>query len=85
MLACLLLSPRKFPGAHLDPRATVQLERFGKFKTPTTSSRIEPVPFRLVAKCLSQPRYSLPPDANLFNVSMEEWRNMTKERKDDFK
>jgi hypothetical protein len=39
----------------------VLLEGLGKLKNPMTSSRIEPAIVQLVAKCLNQPRYRMPP------------------------
>jgi hypothetical protein len=44
----------------VDPRDTVWLEGLGPLKIPMTSLRIEPVTFRLVAKCLNQLRYLVP-------------------------
>jgi hypothetical protein len=37
----------------------MRLEELGELKNPMTSSRIEPVFFRLVAECPSQLRYGL--------------------------
>jgi hypothetical protein len=39
----------------------VRLEGLGLFKNPMTSSGIEPVTFCLVAYCLNQLRYHVPP------------------------
>jgi hypothetical protein len=43
------------------PRATVWLERLGQLKNPMTSSGCEPTTFCLVAQCLNQLCYSVPP------------------------
>jgi hypothetical protein len=45
----------------VDPRAIVRLEGFGKLKNPMNSLGIEPATFRLVAQCLNQLRYRVPP------------------------
>jgi hypothetical protein len=39
----------------------VRLEGFGQSKNPMALSGIEPVTFRLVALCLNQLRYRVPP------------------------
>jgi hypothetical protein len=39
----------------------VGLERLGKLKNPMPSSGIEPATFRLVAQCLNQLCYRVPP------------------------
>jgi hypothetical protein len=44
----------------------VQLEEFGKFKNPATSSGIEQWIFRHVAQCLNQLRYRLPLHSHLW-------------------
>jgi hypothetical protein len=41
--------------------AIVLLEGLGQLKNPVTSSGIELVTFRLIAWCLNQLRYSVPP------------------------
>jgi hypothetical protein len=45
----------------VDSRATVRLERLGKLKNPVTSSGIERATIQLVAQCLNQLRYRVPP------------------------
>jgi hypothetical protein len=46
----------------VDPRAIVRLEGLGKLKKKkSTSSRLEPATFRLVAYCLNQLRYRVSP------------------------
>jgi hypothetical protein len=52
------------------------LEGLGQLKNPVTSSGIKPATFQLVARCLNQLRYRLPPFylcASLFDdpVSMQ--------------
>jgi hypothetical protein len=42
-------------------RATVRLEGLGRLKNPMTSSGLEAATFRLVAECLNQLRYRVPP------------------------
>jgi hypothetical protein len=44
----------------VQPRAIVWLEESEQLKNSTTSSRIEPATFRLVAQCLNQPAYRVP-------------------------
>jgi hypothetical protein len=39
----------------------VRLEGLGQLKNPMTSSGIKPATFRLVAECLNQLRYRVPP------------------------
>jgi hypothetical protein len=41
-----------------DFRVTVQPERLGKRKIPTTQWEIEPATFRLVTQCLNEPKYA---------------------------
>jgi hypothetical protein len=45
----------------VDPRAVVRLEWLDKLKNPVTSSGFKPATFRLVAWCLNQLRYHVPP------------------------
>jgi hypothetical protein len=42
----------------------VRLDELGQFKNPMTSSEIEPATFWLVAQCLNQLRYRVPPFNN---------------------
>jgi hypothetical protein len=46
----------------VDPRVIAGLEGLGQFKSPVTSSEIEPATFRLVAQYLNHLRYSLLPE-----------------------
>jgi hypothetical protein len=45
----------------VEPRAIVRLEKLVNWKNPITSSGINHVTFRLVAQCLNQLRYGVPP------------------------
>jgi hypothetical protein len=45
----------------VDPRVIVRLEGLGQLKNPMTSLGFEPATFRLVALCLNQLRYRVPP------------------------
>jgi hypothetical protein len=42
--------------------ALMRLEVLGQLKNPVTSSGIEPATFRLIALCLNQLRYRVPPN-----------------------
>jgi hypothetical protein len=50
----------------VDRRAIVKLEGLGQLKNPVTSSVIETTTFRLVAQCLNQLRYLVPPTTCIF-------------------
>jgi hypothetical protein len=49
----------------------VQLERLGQLKIPVTSLGIEPATFRIVAQCLSQLRYRVPPALIFYHYQMD--------------
>jgi hypothetical protein len=49
-----------------DPRAAVQLEGLGQLKNPMASSGIETTTFWLVAQCLKQLCYRVPPNDNTY-------------------
>jgi hypothetical protein len=58
-----------FVRSWVDPRAIVQLEGLGKLGgrgEESTSSGLEPATFRLVALCLNQLRYCVPPLNTLY-------------------
>jgi hypothetical protein len=45
----------------VNSRAMVRLEGLGQLKKKSTSSGLEPATFQLVAKCLNELRYRVPP------------------------
>jgi hypothetical protein len=67
------LPPRKIPGTHFcqklsRPRIIVRLDGLDQLKNPMTSTGIEPATFRLLAQCLNQLRYRVPPTEILRDV-----------------
>jgi hypothetical protein len=67
----------------VDLRVIVRLEELGKLKNPMTTSGTEPATFLLVAWCLNQLRYHVPPKLsklkqNLGRISCYSSNNPTK-------
>jgi hypothetical protein len=70
-----------------DPMAIVQLEGLWQWKIPMTPSGIEPATFWLVAQCLNQLRYVVPPKSTVeytknyvssfFSKYMSQWKVFT--------
>jgi hypothetical protein len=57
----------------VDPGAIVRLEGLGQLKNPMTSSGIEPAASRLVAYCLNQLRYRVPPFSKQYERLNSRW------------
>jgi hypothetical protein len=56
-----------------DPRAIVRMEELDQLKNPVTSSGTEPATFRLVAECLNQLRYRVPPSFKVKFLYFDEY------------